>query len=173
VTKASGQHFWFAARLRATEHCGLTRKRGRLALVTLHTSRKPYLLMMGETENPRNAKTALGLKQWTPEACVGQLRLTAATVDVGLPDMSVTQGVAAGAKTLLIGIAPPGFQPGDVPMIRAASYLITAIGVVVLAGSPAQAQAASNPSASTNTMADLLCRIAHICPDDNGIIEED
>jgi len=76
----------------------------------VHTLEKPYLLMVGDTENPRNAKTALGLKQWTPESCVGQLRLSAAAVDIGLPDMSVAQAAAAGAKTLVIGIAPPGGQ---------------------------------------------------------------
>ena len=45
--------------------------------------------MIGDTENPRNAKTAFGLKQWIPDACVGQLRLTPAAVDIGLPDLSV------------------------------------------------------------------------------------
>ena len=76
----------------------------------LHVLQKPYLLMVGDTENPRNAKTAFGLKQWTPESCLGQLRLSASAVDIGLPDMSVLQAAAAGAKTLVIGIAPPGGQ---------------------------------------------------------------
>jgi uncharacterized NAD-dependent epimerase/dehydratase family protein len=78
--------------------------------VTLHVIQKPYLLMVGDTENPRNAKTAFGLKQWTPESCLGQLRLSPSAVDIGLPDMSIAQAAAAGAKTLVIGIAPPGGQ---------------------------------------------------------------
>ena len=78
--------------------------------MTLHTLQKPYLVMVGDTENPRNAKTAFGLKQWAAEFCLGQLRLTPAAVDIGLPDMSIGQAAAAGAKTLVIGIAPPGGQ---------------------------------------------------------------
>src|SRR5581483_8079306 len=74
----------------------------------LHAIQKPYLLMIGDTRNPRNAKTAFGLKQWAPRDCLGQLRLSPEAVDVGLPDMSATQAVEAGAKTLVIGIAPPG-----------------------------------------------------------------
>jgi uncharacterized NAD-dependent epimerase/dehydratase family protein len=78
--------------------------------MTLHALGKPYLLMVGDTENPRNAKTALGLKQWAGEDCIGQLRLSPAAVDIGLPDMTVPQAAAAGARTLVIGIAPPGGQ---------------------------------------------------------------
>ena len=71
---------------------------------------KPYLLLIGDMENPRNAKTAFGLRDWIPEACIGQLRFTAAAVDLKLPQMSPREAVAAGAKTLVIGIAPPGGQ---------------------------------------------------------------
>jgi uncharacterized NAD-dependent epimerase/dehydratase family protein len=74
----------------------------------VHQLRKPYLLMIGDVDNPINAKTAFGLKDWVPEACLGQLRLGRHAVDVGLPDLSPQQAVARGAKTLIIGIAPPG-----------------------------------------------------------------
>jgi uncharacterized NAD-dependent epimerase/dehydratase family protein len=76
--------------------------------MTLHNLKKPYLLLIGDTENPVNAKTAFGLRDWAPEACVGQLRFHSRAVDLGLPDMSVQQAVEAGAKTLIIGIAAPG-----------------------------------------------------------------
>lgn len=76
----------------------------------VHSIRKPYLLLLGDVENPRNAKTAFGLRDWTPEACVGQLRFHSQVVDLGLPDMSPEQAFAAGARTLVIGIAPPGGQ---------------------------------------------------------------
>jgi uncharacterized NAD-dependent epimerase/dehydratase family protein len=74
----------------------------------LHELRKPYLLMIGDVESPVAAKTALGLKDWVPEACLGQLRSTASAVDVGLPDLSPREAAARGAKTLVVGIAPPG-----------------------------------------------------------------
>jgi uncharacterized NAD-dependent epimerase/dehydratase family protein len=76
--------------------------------MTLHTLQKPYLLLLGDVDNPRNAKTAFGLRDWTPQDCVGQLRFNDNAVSVGLPDMSLRQAVAAGAKTLVVGIAPPG-----------------------------------------------------------------
>jgi uncharacterized NAD-dependent epimerase/dehydratase family protein len=75
--------------------------------------RKPYLLLIGDTENPRNAKTAFGLRDWTPDACLGQLRFTDKAVNLGLPDLTVSGAARAGAKTLVVGIAPPGGQlPG-------------------------------------------------------------
>lgn len=74
----------------------------------VHQLRKPYLLMIGDVDNPINAKTAFGLKDWVPEACLGQLRLGRHAVDVGLPDLSPQEAAARGAKTLIIGIAPPG-----------------------------------------------------------------
>jgi uncharacterized NAD-dependent epimerase/dehydratase family protein len=78
--------------------------------MAIHNIKKPYLLLIGDTENPQNAKTAFGLKDWTPEACIGQLRFNARAVDLGLPNMSPLIAASAGAKTLVIGIAPPGGQ---------------------------------------------------------------
>lgn len=74
----------------------------------VHELRKPYLLMIGDVDSPAAAKTAFGLKDWVPEACLGQLRLTDRAVNVGLPDLSPQEAAARGAKTLVIGIAPPG-----------------------------------------------------------------
>ncbi len=76
--------------------------------MTLHQIGKPYLLLIGDTENPRDAKTAFGLRDWTPEACLGQLRFNENAVDLGLPEMSPREAAAAGARTLVIGIAPVG-----------------------------------------------------------------
>lgn len=70
----------------------------------------PYLLLIGDVENRNNAKTAFGLRDWRPEACLGQLRFSNSAVDLGLPEMSAEQAASAGAKTLVVGIAPPGGQ---------------------------------------------------------------
>jgi uncharacterized NAD-dependent epimerase/dehydratase family protein len=78
--------------------------------MAIHGIKKPYLLLIGDMENPNNAKTAFGLRDWTPDACVGQRRFSDNAVDLGLPEMSPSQAAAAGAKTLVIGIAPPGGQ---------------------------------------------------------------
>jgi len=72
--------------------------------------KKPYLLMIGDIANKAHAKTALGLRDWAGDDCLGQLRMSADAVDTGLPDMTIDEAVAAGARTLVIGIAPLGGQ---------------------------------------------------------------
>ena len=67
-----------------------------------------YLLFLGDVPDLLDAKTARGILEWRPERCTGQWRLNAGTVDLGLPDMTPEQAVAAGARTLVIGIAPVG-----------------------------------------------------------------
>ena len=68
------------------------------------------------------AKTALGVVQWAPESCVAQLRFPDCNIDAGLPDMSISEAVAAGAKSLLIGSAPVGgaIQANWIPTLLAA-----------------------------------------------------
>ena len=68
----------------------------------------PYLLFLGDAANDLDAKTALGLVHWRPEDCVGQLRYANCRVDTGLPDMDIGQARRAGARSLLIGVAPTG-----------------------------------------------------------------
>lgn len=69
---------------------------------------RPYLLFMGDATEPGFAKPALGLKDWAPERCVGECHLPAGTVSTGLPELSVREAAAHGAKALLIGVAAPG-----------------------------------------------------------------
>lgn len=68
----------------------------------------PYLLFLGSEKCPTYAKTAAGLAHWRPELCMGQLRLTTDTLDLGLPDYDVTEAAAKGAQTLVIGTAVVG-----------------------------------------------------------------
>jgi uncharacterized NAD-dependent epimerase/dehydratase family protein len=68
----------------------------------------PYLVFLGATASPTDAKTALGLVHWRPELCMGQLRYPGCGVDLGLPDLRPEEAAAAGAKSLVIGIAAFG-----------------------------------------------------------------
>ena len=70
----------------------------------------PYLVFLGDTVNPLDAKTGRGLVDWSPDKCVGQLRLPGCRVDLGLPDMTPAKAFAAGARSLVIGIASTGGQ---------------------------------------------------------------
>jgi uncharacterized NAD-dependent epimerase/dehydratase family protein len=68
----------------------------------------PYLMFLGDAPDQLAAKTANGVAKWRPEWCVGQLRLPGCNADVGLKDMTLEEGVAAGAKTLILGVANQG-----------------------------------------------------------------
>lgn len=69
---------------------------------------KPYLLFLGDAPDQLAAKVAQGIVDWRPENAIGQLRLAGCGADVGLADMTLEQGRAAGAKTLVIGVANRG-----------------------------------------------------------------
>lgn len=69
---------------------------------------QPYLLFLGDVAERGFAKTALGLRDWAPEKCVGELALPGATVTTGLPAMTPPQAHAAGARALVIGVANSG-----------------------------------------------------------------
>ncbi|MDW6004390.1 N-acetyltransferase DgcN [Vibrio mangrovi] len=70
--------------------------------------KKPYLLFLGDAADALAAKVAQGIKTWRPEYCVGQFRLENCNADCGLSDMTIQEAVAAGAKTLVIGVANRG-----------------------------------------------------------------
>lgn len=73
----------------------------------------PYLLYLGDVDAADNAKTGFGIAHWRPELCAGQMRLPGCPVDLGLPDMTVSEAVAAGIKTAIVGVASVGGQIPD------------------------------------------------------------
>lgn len=68
----------------------------------------PYLLFLGDAPDALAAKVAQGIKDWRPENSVGQFRMEGCQADLNLPDMSLAEAKAAGAKTLVIGVANRG-----------------------------------------------------------------
>ena len=70
--------------------------------------KKPYLLFLGDAQDPLAAKVAQGIKQWHPEYCAGQYRMEDCQADCSLTDMDIAQAKAAGVKTLVIGVANRG-----------------------------------------------------------------
>ena len=68
----------------------------------------PYLLFLGEAPDQLAAKTAQGIAQWRPDWCLGQLRLPGCNADLGLPEMTVGDAAAQGARTLIVGVANRG-----------------------------------------------------------------
>ena len=68
----------------------------------------PYLLFLGDAPDQLAAKVAQGITDWRPENAVGQYRMPGCGADMGLTDMTLEEGKAAGAKTLVIGVANRG-----------------------------------------------------------------
>src|SRR6056297_297320 len=68
----------------------------------------PYLLFLGDAPDMLAAKVAIGIRDWRPENAVGQFRLEGCGADLGLTDMTLAEAKAAGAKTLVIGVANRG-----------------------------------------------------------------
>jgi uncharacterized NAD-dependent epimerase/dehydratase family protein len=68
----------------------------------------PYLLFLGDAPDALSAKVAQGINDWRPENAVGQFRMEGCGASVGLSDMTLQEGLDAGAKTLVIGVANRG-----------------------------------------------------------------
>jgi len=72
----------------------------------------PYLIFLGDEPEETHAKTGMGIAHWRPELCTGQYRLTGSGVDLGIPEMTPAEAKAAGAKTMIWGVAGVG---GTIP----------------------------------------------------------
>jgi uncharacterized NAD-dependent epimerase/dehydratase family protein len=70
--------------------------------------KQPYLLFLGDAPDALAAKVAQGIKDWRPDASVGQFRMAGCNADMKLPDLTIDEAIAAGAKTLVIGVANRG-----------------------------------------------------------------
>ena len=68
----------------------------------------PYLILIGNVSDPTYAKTGFGLVHWRPDLVAGQLRFAGCEIDMGVPDMSISEAVNTGVKSLVIGVAPIG-----------------------------------------------------------------
>ena len=68
----------------------------------------PYLLFLGDAPDQLAAKVAQGINDWRPENAVGQFRMDGCKADMKLADMDLAAAKAAGAKTLVVGVANRG-----------------------------------------------------------------
>ncbi len=92
----------------------------------------PYLIFIGGAKDALAAKTGRGIVDWRREHCVGQLRDAACKTDLGIADMTLAEGAAAGARTLVIGTVSPG---GDLPREWIATLVdALALGMNVASG---------------------------------------
>lgn len=74
----------------------------------VHALAAPYLLFLGDATERGFAKTALGLCDWAADKCLAEHALPAATVTTGLPRLAPAAAAAAGARSMVIGVANQG-----------------------------------------------------------------
>jgi uncharacterized NAD-dependent epimerase/dehydratase family protein len=116
---------------------------------------QPYLLFLGDTTEPSYAKTAFGLADWAADRCVGELAIGGCTVTTGLPRLSSAEARAAGARSLVIGVANVGGVIGDswvaalVDAMEAGLDIVSGLHVR-LASVPALAEAAKRTGRRTD-----------------------
>jgi uncharacterized NAD-dependent epimerase/dehydratase family protein len=68
----------------------------------------PYLILIGEEDDPTYAKTGFGIVQWRPQQVAGQIRFPGCAVDLGVPDLTIEEAAKCGVRSLVIGVAPVG-----------------------------------------------------------------
>lgn len=92
----------------------------------------PYLLYLGHSTDFVGIKTSRGLAEFRRGDCVGEFRHDDSPLTLGLPRMTIAEGAAAGAKTLVLGIANSGGTLGG-DLVRDAAAALNA-GMNVAAG---------------------------------------
>ncbi len=73
----------------------------------------PYFLYLGHSNDEIGIKTSRGLAVFRREDCVGEFRHDDCGLTLGLPRLTIAEAVAAGAKTLVLGIANAGGKLGE------------------------------------------------------------
>lgn len=92
----------------------------------------PFLLYLGDKSDPADVKTSRGLAEFRREDCIGEFRHDGCPLTLGLPRMTMAEAAAAGAKTLVLGVASAGGSLGAELVDDAAHAL--AAGMNVAAG---------------------------------------
>lgn len=90
----------------------------------------PYLLYLGHSADSIGIKTSRGLATFRPDDCVGEFRHDDCPLTVGLPRLGIEEGAAAGARTLVLGIANSGGTLGKDLVDDAAAALEAGMNVV-------------------------------------------
>ncbi|WP_206244250.1 N-acetyltransferase DgcN [Novosphingobium terrae] len=73
----------------------------------------PYLLYIGQSRDEIGIKTSRGLAAFRPQDCTGEFRHDDCPLTLGLPRQTLAEGMAAGARTLVLGVANAGGRMGE------------------------------------------------------------
>ena len=73
----------------------------------------PFLLYLGRSDDVLGIKTSRGLAAFRPADCLGEFRHDDCPLTLHLPRLGMAEARAAGARTLVLGIAGPGGRMDD------------------------------------------------------------
>ncbi|PEQ14336.1 EBNA-1 nuclear protein [Novosphingobium sp. PC22D] len=89
----------------------------------------PYFLYLGSSDDSVGIKTSRGLAEFRRADCVGEFRHDASPLTLGLPRLTMAEAAAAGARTLVLGIAKAGGAIGEEMIADAAEALRNGMNV--------------------------------------------
>jgi uncharacterized NAD-dependent epimerase/dehydratase family protein len=89
----------------------------------------PFLLYLGRSTDPLAIKTSRGVAAFRPEDCLGEFCHNGCPQTLGLPQLGMSEAVAAGARTLILGIAGAGGRLGPELIDDAAAALEAGLNV--------------------------------------------
>ncbi len=89
----------------------------------------PYLLYLGSSSDFVGIKTSRGLATFRPHDCVGEFRHDDCPLTLGLSRLTIAEAAAAGARTLVLGIANSGGTMSDTLINDAAAALEAGMNV--------------------------------------------
>jgi uncharacterized NAD-dependent epimerase/dehydratase family protein len=89
----------------------------------------PFLLYLGHSADPLAIKTSWGVAMFRREDCVGEFRHDDCPQTLDLPRLGMKEAVAAGARTLILGIAGAGGKLGSDLVDDAAAALDAGLNV--------------------------------------------
>lgn len=89
----------------------------------------PYLLYLGHSTDPLAIKTSRGVAMFRREDCLGEYRHDDCPLTLDLPRLGMAEAVAAGARTLILGIAGAGGALGPDLVADAAAALEAGLNV--------------------------------------------
>ena len=89
----------------------------------------PYLLYLGRSTDPLAIKTSRGMAVFRRDDCIGEFRHEECPLTLGLPRLGMSEAAAAGARTLVLGIAAAGGGLGPDLVADAAAALEAGLNV--------------------------------------------
>lgn len=102
----------------------------------------PYLLYLGNPKDELSVKTSRGVAVWRPELCLGEFRSPGSAITLGLPQLGFAEAAAAGARTMIVGVA----NAGGVINEEMVGHILAALEAGLNVASGLHQRLASNPA---------------------------